>query len=58
MAQKKFYFNPDHLSLTPAKSSLKRRIAIVSLFILICLALGTIGYLLTSGIMCTESKID
>ena len=56
MAQKKFYFNPDHLSLTPAKRSLKRRITIVSVFILICMALGTIGYFLTSGLIMTPRE--
>jgi len=56
MAQKKFYFNPDHLSLTPAKKSLKKRIAIISVFIFICMALGTIGYFLTSGIIITPRE--
>lgn len=56
MAQKKFYFNPDHLSLTPAKRSLKRRITIVSVFILICMTLGTIGYFLTSGLIMTPRE--
>lgn len=56
MTRKKFYFNPDHLSLTPAKSSLKKRIAIISVFILICMALGTIGYYLTSGLILTPRE--
>jgi murein DD-endopeptidase MepM/ murein hydrolase activator NlpD len=56
MARKKFYFNPDHLSLIPAKRSLKKRIAITSSFVLICLALGTIGYLLTSGLIMTPRE--
>jgi murein DD-endopeptidase MepM/ murein hydrolase activator NlpD len=56
MAQKKFYFNPDHLSLTPAKRSLKKRIAIISVFVLICMALGTVGYFLTSGIILTPRE--
>ena len=56
MAQKKFYFNPDHLSLTPAKRSLKKRFAIISVFVLICMALGTIGYFLTSGIILTPRE--
>lgn len=56
MAQKKFYFNPDHLSLTPAKRSLKKRISIISVFILICMTLGTIGYFLTSGLIMTPRE--
>ncbi len=56
MAQKKFYFNPDHLSLTPAKRSLKKRIAIISVFVLICMALGTVGYFLTSGLILTQRE--
>lgn len=56
MAQKKFYFNPDHLSLTPAKRSLKKKFAIISVFVLICMALGTIGYFLTSGIILTPRE--
>lgn len=56
MAQKKFYFNPDHLSLTPAKRSLKKRIAIISVYIIIFMALGTLGYFLTSGIIITPRE--
>jgi murein DD-endopeptidase MepM/ murein hydrolase activator NlpD len=56
MAKKKFYFHPDQLSLTPAKRSLKKRLAIISVCILICLALGTIGYFLTSGIIRTPRE--
>ncbi len=56
MAQKKFYFNPDHLSLTPARRSLKKRIAAISVFILFCLALGTTGYFLTSGLIRTPRE--
>jgi murein DD-endopeptidase MepM/ murein hydrolase activator NlpD len=56
MAQKKFYFNPYHLSLTPAKRSLKKRIAIISVFVLICMALGTVGYYLTSGLILTPRE--
>ena len=56
MAQKKFYFNPDHLTLTPAKRSLKKRIAIISVFVLISMALGTIGYFLTSGLVLTPRE--
>ena len=56
MAQKKFYFNPDHLSLTPAKKSLKKRITNISVFILFCLALGTVGYFLTSGVIRTPRE--
>jgi murein DD-endopeptidase MepM/ murein hydrolase activator NlpD len=56
MAQQKYYFNPDHLSLTPAKRSLKKRIAIISVFVCICLVLGTIGYFLTSGMIRTPRE--
>jgi murein DD-endopeptidase MepM/ murein hydrolase activator NlpD len=56
MAQKKFYFNSYHLSLTPAKRSLKKRITIISVFVLICMALGTVGYFLTSGIILTPCE--
>ncbi len=56
MAQKKYYFNPDHLSLTPARRSLKKRIAIISVYILICLVLGTIGYFTTSGVIRTPRE--
>jgi len=56
MAHKKFYFNPDHLSLTPAKRSLKKRIAVITVFILICMAFGTVGYFLTSGLILTPRE--
>jgi murein DD-endopeptidase MepM/ murein hydrolase activator NlpD len=56
MAQKKFYFNVENLSLTPAKRSLKKRIAAITVFILFCLALGTIGYFLTSGVIRTPRE--
>jgi murein DD-endopeptidase MepM/ murein hydrolase activator NlpD len=56
MAQRKFYFNPDHLTLTPAKRSLKRRIGAISVFLLFCLALGTTGYFLTSAIIRTPRE--
>ncbi len=56
MAHKKYYFNPDHLSLTPAKRSLKRRVAIISVFIAFCLSLGTVGYFLTSGLIRTPRE--
>ncbi len=56
MTQNKFYFNPDHLTLTPAKRSLKKRITRISVFILICVALGTTGYYLTSGIIRTPRE--
>ena len=56
MANKKFYFNPDYLSLTPAKKSLKKRITAITAYFILCLALGTVGYYLTAGLIRTPRE--
>jgi murein DD-endopeptidase MepM/ murein hydrolase activator NlpD len=56
MAKQKFYFNPDHLSLTPSRRSLKKRITAIAAFVILCLALGTMGYYLTAGLISTPRE--
>jgi hypothetical protein len=56
MAKQKFYFSPDHLTLTPAKRSLKKRIGVLATYIAICLVLGTLGYFLASGVIRTPRE--
>jgi hypothetical protein len=56
MARKKYQFNPDQLSLTPVKRSLKNWIIRAGAYILLSLSIGTIGYFLTTGIIKTPRE--
>ena len=56
MARKKYLFNPDQLTLTPVKRSLKNWLIRASSYVLLSLFIGTTGYFLTTGIIKTPRE--
>ena len=56
MARKKYQFNPDQLTITPVRRSLKRCISRTGLYILISLSIGCAAYFLTTGLVKTPRE--
>jgi murein DD-endopeptidase MepM/ murein hydrolase activator NlpD len=56
MARKKYHFNPDQLTLTPVKRSLKRWLIRATSYILFSLIIGTAGFFLTTGLVKTPRE--
>ncbi len=56
MAWKKYQFDPDQLSLSPVKRSLKKWLIRASSFVLLSLCIGVAGFFLSSGIVQTHRE--
>ncbi len=56
MGRKRYHFNPDELSLTPVRRSLKRIILRAGSYVFLSLVLGTAGYFLTTGLVKTPRE--
>ena len=56
MTRKRYHFNPDQLSLTPVQRNWKKLILRTGSYFLLSLAIGTAGYLLTTGLVKTPRE--
>ena len=51
MARKRYHFDPEQLSLTRVRRSLKERLTRAGSYVLLSLTIGIAGYFLTTGII-------
>lgn len=56
MARKKYHFDPDQISVKPVQRNLKRAILRIGAYVFLSLAIGTVGYFLTTGILKTPRE--
>ena len=56
MARKRYNFNPDQLTLTPVRRSLKKSFFRVSSYLILSLGIGIAGYFLTTGLVRTPRE--
>lgn len=56
MARKKYHFNPEQLTLTVVKWSLKKWLLRTLSYLLLCLTIGIAGYFLTTGLVKTPRE--